>query len=586
MKYLFNISITKKIWISLSIIIAAYMFSMILGTTLEKSTELKLNDISNDLLPITLSSQTALIRYNEQIRLYNDAIMLGEISHIKSAYACASDVSNALKTILSSKCIRSANQLKIKNILTTYEQFIEDANYIYSRMCTNTENFESENSKKAAGLTQQTKFLKQAIQSLSHVLSEDLKQEFSDIIKRTQSNRELSFVVFFIVVISVIALTHFIISRSISSPLKNTISMLKDIAEGEGNLTARIPIENKDEIGELSTWFNSFIQKLQNIITKIANNATLLNASSEQLSEYAKQMIDNMAQLTTKSADVSSATEVLTTNINAMAISAEEMSLNINSISVTAEDIAKNMNSAASSVDKMSTSLNAIGKDIQDGQNIATQAMDLSSEATQNMNMLGTAAREIGQVTGVIKRISVQTNLLALNASIEASTAGEAGRGFAVVAEKIKQFASQSTRSAEDIALKITDVQQKTQNAINVIEKVTNIVEKLNQSYASISRTIEKQIDISYDLSLRINEINSGTNTIASSISQAASGVNEMSKNSGDAASTTNEFANIISSVNSASENSNQCAQNVQVQATELDVIAATLNKIVNKFVV
>jgi methyl-accepting chemotaxis protein len=562
------------------------MFSMILGTSLEKSTELKLSDISNDLLPITLSSQTALIRYTEQIRLYNDAIMLGEISHIKAAYACASDVSNALKTILSSKCIRSDNQLKIKNILTTYEQFIEDANYIYSRMCENTENFESENSKKAAQLAKQTKFLKQEIQSLSHVLSEDLKQEFSDIIKRTQSNRELSFVVFFIVVISVIALTHFIISRSISSPLKNTISMLKDIAEGEGNLTARIPIENKDEIGELSTWFNSFIQKLQDIITKIANNATLLNASSGQLSEYAKQMIDNMAQLTTKSADVSSATEVLTTNINSMAISAEEMSLNINSISVTAEDIAKNMNSAASSVDKMSTSLNAIGKDIQDGQNIATQAMDLSSEATQNMNMLGTAAREIGQVTGVIKRISVQTNLLALNASIEASTAGEAGRGFAVVAEKIKQFASQSTRSAEDIALKITDVQQKTQNAINVIEKVTNIVEKLNQSYASISQTIEKQIDISYDLSLRINEINSGTNTIASSISQAASGVNEMSKNTGGAASTTNEFANIISSVNSASENSNQCAQNVQIQATELDVIAATLNKIVNKFVV
>ena len=586
MKYLFNISITKKIWISLSIIIAAYMFSMILGTSLEKSTELKLSDISNDLLPITLSSQTALIRYTEQIRLYNDAIMLGEISHIKAAYACASDVSNALKTILSSKCIRSDNQLKIKNILTTYEQFIEDANYIYSRMCENTENFESENSKKAAQLAKQTKFLKQEIQSLSHVLSEDLKQEFSDIIKRTQSNRELSFVVFFIVVISVIALTHFIISRSISSPLKNTISMLKDIAEGEGNLTARIPIENKDEIGELSTWFNSFIQKLQDIITKIANNATLLNASSGQLSEYAKQMIDNMAQLTTKSADVSYATEVLTTNINSMAISAEEMSLNINSISVTAEDIAKNMNSAASSVDKMSTSLNAIGKDIQDGQNIATQAMDLSSEATQNMNMLGTAAREIGQVTGVIKRISVQTNLLALNASIEASTAGEAGRGFAVVAEKIKQFASQSTRSAEDIALKITDVQQKTQNAINVIEKVTNIVEKLNQSYASISQTIEKQIDISYDLSLRINEINSGTNTIASSISQAASGVNEMSKNTGGAASTTNEFANIISSVNSASENSNQCAQNVQIQATELDVIAATLNKIVNKFVV
>ena len=100
-------------------------------------------------------------------------------------------------------------------------------------------------------------------------------------------------------------------SRSISKPLQYTIAMLKDIAEGEGNLTSRISVENKDEIGKFSTWFNSFIQKLQDIITKIAKNAVLLNASSGQLSEYAKQMIDNMEQLTTNSSDVSSATEAL-----------------------------------------------------------------------------------------------------------------------------------------------------------------------------------------------------------------------------------------------------------------------------------
>ena len=586
MKHLLNISITKKIWLSLSIIIAGYMASMILGITLGKSTEMKLSDISKDLLPITLSSQTALIRYNEQVKLYHDAIMMGEISQLKSAYSCAEDVLASLEIIISSKCISPENQEIIKDILSTYKLFIEDADNVYSQLCINSASTSSETERKAAELSEQTKLLKQEIQSLSHVLSDDLKNEFSDIIKRTQSNRMVSCFVFFIVVFTAIGLTHYIISRSISQPLQHTIAMLKDIAEGEGNLTARITIENKDEIGEFSTWFNSFIRNLQEMIKKIAQNAALLKTSSGHLSKNSQNMIVNMDLLTSNSSAVSSATEELSTNINSMAISSEEMSLNINSVSVAAEDIAKNMNIVTSSIDEMSISLNSIGNDIQDGQEISTQAMELSSEATQNMNMLGAAAREIGQVTGVIKRISVQTNLLALNASIEASTAGEAGMGFSVVAEKIKQFASQSTRSAEDIAQKITDVQQKTQKAIAVIENVANIVEKINRSYDNISQTIEKQINISGDLAIKINDINKGTNTIASSISQSASGVNEMSKNSGNAASTTNKFSDIVNDVQEASKNSDQCAKEVQTTASELDTIAATLYKIVNKFVI
>jgi methyl-accepting chemotaxis protein len=585
-KHLLNISITKKIWLSLSILIAGYMASMILGITLGKSTELKLSDISKDLLPITLSSQTALIRYNEQVKLYHDAIMMGEISHLKSAYSCAEDVLASLENIISSKCISPENQELIRDILSTYKLFIKDADNVYSQLCINSASTSSETEKKAAELSEQTKLLKQKIQSLSHVLTDDLKNEFSDIIKRTQSNRMVSCFVFFIVVFTAIGLTHYIISRSISQPLQHTIAMLKDIAEGEGNLTARITIENKDEIGEFSTWFNSFIRNLQEMIKKIAQNAALLKTSSGDLSINSQNMIDNMDLLTSNSSAVSSATEELSTNINSMAISSEEMSLNINSVSVAAEDIAKNMNIVTSSIDEMSISLNSIGNDIQDGQEISTQAMELSNEATQNMNMLGAAAREIGQVTGVIKRISVQTNLLALNASIEASTAGEAGMGFSVVAEKIKQFASQSTRSAEDIAQKITDVQQKTQKAIAVIENVANIVEKINRSYDNISQTIEKQINISGDLAIKINDINKGTNTIASSISQSASGVNEMSRNSGNAAATTNKFSDIVNDVQEASKNSDQCAKEVQTTASELDTIAATLNKIVNKFVV
>lgn len=589
MKHLLNISITKKIWLSLSIIIAGYVSSMILCITLGEKTTSRLNDLSEFLLPVTLSSQTALIQYNEQIKRYNNAIMTGEIAIMASAKECSDIVHNSLQTILSNKMISQKNYEKNKQIIDTYEQFTIDAQTVYSYLCKDSSDSDEQlnvYSEKARELAEQSKLLENSIKSLSSVLAEDLKQEFSEIVRRTKYSQWISMVLFLFVVILALGLNYFIISRSIKKPLQKTIDMLKDIAQGEGNLTARIDIENQDEIGEFASWFNIFIVKLQDIIKHLTQNAKNLGESSGHLTEYAGEMIKNMEELSSSSKEVSTATEQITENINSMAISSEEMSMNISSVSDAAEDIVKNMNIVTDSTSDMNESIKSIGAHIQDGQQVSAEAMDLSKSATTNMNLLGAAAREIGQVTGAIKRISVQTNLLALNASIEASTAGESGRGFSVVAEKIKQFASQSTKSAENIAEKINDVQQKTQNAVSVIENVTKIIEKINQSYTSISLTIEKQIQTTSDLSIQINEINNGTNTIASSIAESAIGVNEMSKHSGEAANKINNFTEIIASVRNAAETSDQCANKVQASASELDSISVKLNEIVSKFIV
>jgi len=584
-----NITITKKIWLSLSVIIAGYMSSMLFSISFGEKTISRLDDISECLLPITLSSQTALIKYNEQIKMYNNAIMTGEVSLMASANECAELVQKSLQTILSNQLISEKNYRIINQINEKYLKFTQEAQAVYSILCQDSGISEEqmlEASEKAKSLAKDKSAIENSIKSLSTVLAEGLKNEFSDIVKCTHFSHLISICVFVFVVLAAILLNHFIISRFIKNPLNKTISMLKDIAQGEGNLTARIEIENKDEIGEFASWFNIFILKLQDIIKNLTQNAKELGQSSGHLTGYAKEMILNMENLTTTSKQVASATEQLTANINSMAISSEEMSMNINNIAEASEDIANNMNNASASTHDMTESIKSIGVHIQNGQSISTEAMTLSSEATQNMNLLGRAAREIGKVTDVIKRISVQTNLLALNASIEASTAGEAGRGFAVVAEKIKQFASQSTQSAENIAQKINDVQSKTTNAVDVIEKVSHIIDKISESYTSITMTIEKQIQTTSDLSLQIDEINNRTNTIASSIYEFAIAVNEVSKHSGDAANKTNSFSEIISTVQDAAETSEFCANNVQASATELDEIATKLNEIINKFIV
>jgi methyl-accepting chemotaxis protein len=395
------------------------------------------------------------------------------------------------------------------------------------------------------------------------------------------------------IVIVFMGLMYISVSHYIKNPLKKLIEAFRDLSEVDLTMrlivkgsSKKLPIKRMDEIEELSINFNSFIMKLQEIIKQLARYSTLLIQSSGNLSRYSEKMFDNMEMLKTANIKASKANEQLSFHTHSLASSTEEMSVNINHISKSAGNIAKHMNSITLSSDNMNHSINSIGKNIYEGKKISAEGMNFSQEATQNMKILDSVAREIDQVSGLIKRISIQTNILALNASIEAASAGNAGRGFSVVAEKIKQFASQNSESAENIANKINDVQLKIQNAVKVINNITIIIEKINQSYSTIAHTIDEQIRTSGNFTREINEINTSSNEIASAIAQAAEGVNEISKSSESSAISTNDFVSIMSSIKVASETSDQSAKDVQQSAYELDKISDSLNLIIDRFIV
>ena len=584
-----SLTIVQKIWMSLGILIAGYFLTMLLGFIHGFQTETRLSKISNKLLPITIQSKITLLKFKEQIEFYDLAASTGDESLVNAADKCSFEILKSLKNILNFYKLNKEKNYQITQIINDYKKFNIEAKNLYSSM-TKTKNGSIKNkndvSEKSFMIEQKIKKLKKQLGRISSNYSKDLSIEFNAIVKNNNQQRNINLFVFIIVVFGCITAVYIIITRSITSPLNNVTSMLKDIAEGEGNLTTRLPVENPDEIGELAKWFNNFLIRLQSIIKQITENAIVLNRSSTLLSEFSGEMIHGMKQLIDHSETASEAIHQLHENINSIASSAEQMSANINNVSNAADHIANNMNKVTSSTEDMSHSINSIGKNIQEGQKISADAMELANIASENMNLLGTAAREIGQVTVAIKRIAVQTNLLALNASIEASTAGEAGRGFSVVAEKIKQFASQSTQSAENISKKIEDMQSKTENAISVIENVTDIIGKINQSSSYITSTVENQMQTSSDISIKLSEVNKGTNTIATSISESALGVQEMSKNTGYAALKTKDFTETIEQMRDLAESSNKSAKKVQSSAVELTELAVQLNKMVNTFII
>ncbi|MBF0552253.1 MAG: methyl-accepting chemotaxis protein, partial [Deltaproteobacteria bacterium] len=272
----------------------------------------------------------------------------------------------------------------------------------------------------------------------------------------------------------------FVMTRSITRPLSKAVVVADAMAEGD--LTRRLTMNAKDEIGDLARSLDRSNDQLSIVMLDIQENAKSLASQSEELSTVASALVANSDQMSAQSSNVAGASEQMSTNINTMASAAEEMSVNISTVSSAAEQMSQSMNTVASAVEEVTVSIDEIARNADAGAKVAYQATQMSATATETMNTLGTAARAIGKVTEVIKRIAEQTNLLALNATIEAASAGEAGKGFAVVANEIKELASQSAQAAEDIANKIEGVQFNTNEAVEVIKKVSEIIETISQS--------------------------------------------------------------------------------------------------------
>lgn len=373
-------------------------------------------------------------------------------------------------------------------------------------------------------------------------------------------------------------------ARSISRPINELVSTAKLIADGD--FTKQVNVTRGDEIGMLGSTFNHMVEDLREVITTIKGNSETVSSSSEELSSISTQLASGAEEIVSQVTNVSSATEQMSNNINTMASASEEMSVNASTVSTTAEQLSSNMNMVASAVEEMTSSINEVAKNAKETAVVSNDAAKMSSNATSTMDLLGEAAREIGNVTEVIKRIAEQTNLLALNATIEAASAGEAGKGFAVVANEIKELANQSAQAAEDIAKKIEGVQANTSEAVKVIADVSDIIKSINESVTVINDAVAQQTSAANDISSNVSEANTGVSNIASSISEVAIGATDVAKNASEAATGANDVSSNIHGVNSAAESASVSANEVNKSASDLARVSGELQSVVQKFIV
>ncbi|AZD17607.1 methyl-accepting chemotaxis protein [Pseudomonas chlororaphis] len=310
-----------------------------------------------------------------------------------------------------------------------------------------------------------------------------------------------------IAVAIIIALLGMLI-RVLMQPLHVMTRAMQDIADGEGDLTRRLTIQNQDEFGILGTAFNRFVERIHGSIREVSS-------ATEHVNEVALRVVSASNSSMLNSDEQASRTNSVAAAINQLGAAAQEIARNAAQASQQASDARSLAEDGQQVVDRSILAMN--------------QLSDMISASSSNIETLNSKTVNIGQILEVITSISQQTNLLALNAAIEAARAGEAGRGFAVVADEVRNLAHRTQESAQQVQTMIEELQvgaresvstmsnsqRHSQDSVEIanqagerLNSVTQRIGEIDGMNQSVATATEEQTSVVESINMDITEIN------------------------------------------------------------------------------
>ncbi len=428
-----------------------------------------------------------------------------------------------------------------------------------------------------------------------------------------------------LIVVTIIAIVIALgVSGNITRPLAAIVSNLKEIAEGEGDLTRSLEIKSSDEVGQLAVNFNSFSAKMRLMISRIHNVANDLNQASDKIKTSSSTVSDSASQQTqsleesfqalqgidesisgiaestgslVESAEASSSAtlelgatiEEIASQMEKLFSTVDEVSSSINEMSVSSQQVAENVEILSSSTEVTASSIIELDASIKEIEENAEKTHNLSEEAARDaedgkaavdetingigeiremvdragtaITELGSQSTEIGKILTVIDEIADQTSLLALNAAIIAAQAGEHGKGFAVVADEIRELAERTAVSTREIALIINNLQSGTKDAVEAME--------------AGSERVHQEVERSKGTGLALDQIRNSTLKASEQVRGIVRATQEQSRGSRQITDSINQISSMLGQIATAIKQQTDGARQLAHAAEAMKEIAS-----------
>ncbi|MDX5378774.1 MAG: methyl-accepting chemotaxis protein [Halomonas sp.] len=277
--------------------------------------------------------------------------------------------------------------------------------------------------------------------------------------------------------VGVAVVSVWLVRRTVA-PIRRTAEAMRDIAKGQGDLTRRLKVESRDEIGELASQFNAFVSRMQETLRDVRRSTASVNQAAEEIAQGSDELATRTEQAAANLQETSASMEEITATVNHSTESAEQA----NQLVVATSQVARDGESAMQRVERTMADIDA-------------------------------SSSRIAEIVGLIDGIAFQTNILALNASVEAARAGEHGRGFAVVAQEVRTLASRSGEAAKEIRELINTSVAHARDGSEIVQRAGATMQEIVTSVARVS-------DVIAEISAGAREQNAGIGQINTAVAE------------------------------------------------------------------
>ena len=532
MKFLLNLSVAKKIFLIPIIGAASFLIFVVINSYISNQNAQQLAVAKSVDFPALQLSSEALVSMEKVRDTLAGAVTTGDTEALSQAQESAQNTKQSLTRIENIDPDLSA---EVNEILTEFDAYYEQASGITRSMLDGTADF-STLSDQLEQMNQRYDTVTTHLNSFKQRRDEAFDTAFEDYADAQQFLLLLGIIMGLVTTIILFATAWPIVSE-IRGNLNRVVHSLRNIAEENGDLTVRIESNSKDEVGELVTYFNRFMERLQNLVKDIVDTTLPLSSLAQNLNTLTSDTNRTIENQQDSATEAKSAVEQMNQSVYLVATNAAEASTAANE----AADAAKE-------------GKRVVGNTVNSIQSLA----DNVAETAEVIQKLESDSNQVGVVLDVIKGIAEQTNLLALNAAIEAARAGEQGRGFAVVADEVRTLASRTQQSTEEIQNTIERLQGAAQSAVNVMnkgnEKARESVDTANlagQSLDSITQTIDQISQMNAQIADSTESQQATSRNIVGSVDAIFQRTEETSQNSHQLASASTQLADLATKLES-----------------------------------